>query len=513
MADAGKAEEIQIEEQPNLNSGLNLAELRKTTTIDTLHNDEALKVLVNYTGDETWTPEEEKKVLKKIDWKLLPMLCLTYGLQYYDKAMLSQAALFGLRDDLHLRVGNRYSFSASIFYLGFIVGAYPAIMLAQRFPIERVASAIVAVWGVCLMCTAACQNWQGLYAQRFFLGFLEAGISPMFMLIVGQFYKKNEQALRMGAWYSSTGYVSIVSPLINYGLGHIHGSLSPFRYMYIVAGALTVIWSVVILFFMPPDPIRAKGFNERERFIAVARLQINNTGVRNTHFKKEQVYELLVDIKFWLVFAMAFLILITNGPVSSFTPIIIASFGFNTLNSLLIMMPAGLIIGTIELAAPYIAYKYRNVRAYMVVVCQLGTTLAALLLWLLPRSSTGGLLYGIYTLASYGGGYAVLMSMQIANTAGYTKRSVASSGMFVGYCLGNFLGPLVFKEEDAPRYGPGFLTVVVSAAAAAVLALVYRFVCVWENKKRDRAGTMEGFEHAYEDDLTDMKNPQFRYTL
>src|SRR6201999_1536773 len=103
----------------------------------------------------------------------------------------------------------------------------------------------------------------------------------MFMLVVGGWYKKREQALRMGAWYCCTGYVSIVSPLINYGLGHIHGSLSPWRYMYLVAGSLTILWSVVILFFMPPDPIRAKGFDERERYIAVARLRTNNAGVRN----------------------------------------------------------------------------------------------------------------------------------------------------------------------------------------------------------------------------------------
>ena len=70
--------------------------------------------------------------------------------------------------------------------------------MAQRFPIERVAAGIVCVWGACLMCTAACHNWQSLYAQRFFLGFLESGVSPMFMLVVGQFYKKDEQALRMG---------------------------------------------------------------------------------------------------------------------------------------------------------------------------------------------------------------------------------------------------------------------------------------------------------------------------
>jgi len=58
------------------------------------------------------------------------------------------------------------------------------MILAQRFPIERVASAIVTVWGICLILTTVCHNYQALYAQRFFLGFLESGISPMFMMIV-----------------------------------------------------------------------------------------------------------------------------------------------------------------------------------------------------------------------------------------------------------------------------------------------------------------------------------------
>jgi MFS family permease len=70
--------------------------------------------------------------------------------------------------------------------------------LAQRWPIERVASGIVTIWGICLTLTVACHNYQQLYAQRFFLGLLESGISPMFMVIVGSFYKKNEQAFRMG---------------------------------------------------------------------------------------------------------------------------------------------------------------------------------------------------------------------------------------------------------------------------------------------------------------------------
>jgi len=83
--------------------------------------------------------------------------------------------------------------------------------------------------------------------------------------------------------------------------------------MYLVAGAITILWAGVIYFFMPPDPIRARGFDDRERYIAVARMRENNSGVRNTHFKIGQAWESLLDLKFWIVFAMAFLMMIANG--------------------------------------------------------------------------------------------------------------------------------------------------------------------------------------------------------
>jgi MFS family permease len=351
---------------------------------------------------------------------------------------------------------------------------------------------------------------------------------------------------------ASFSYVSIFSPLINYGLGHITGSLSPWKYMYFFSGAITIIWGAAVYFILPPDPIRAKGFNDRERYVAVARMRTNNSGVRNTHFKKEQATELLIDIKFWITFAIAFLCMIANGPISTFIPIIINGFGFSIVNSLLLLMPTGFYAGTMQLIAPYLAYKYPGLRTWLIFIAQMGTTLAALLLWLLPRGQTGALLFACYILPSVGAGYAVLMGLQLANTAGYTKRSLVSSGLYVGYCLGklhagamcspsessltiisgNFVGPLVYRPQDAPRYAYGFTVVVITAIIAGLLALVYRFVCVWENLKRDKTGTLEGFEHAYDDDLTDMKvsdlfwavplrdllivksqNPQFRYII
>ena len=70
---------------------------------------------------------------------------------------------------------------------------------------------------------------------------------------------------------------------------------------------------------------------------------------------------------------------------------------------------------------------------------------------------------------------------------------------------GNFLGPLLFKPQDAPRYASGFLTVVITGIVGVLLMVVYRYVCVWDNHRRDKSGVLEAYEHAYEDDLTDRK--------
>ncbi|KAF4334033.1 permease of the major facilitator superfamily [Fusarium beomiforme] len=253
-----------------------VTESQKLDKVDTVHQDEALQVILRYDGDSSWTAKEEAKLLRKIDRRILVIL-----------------AIFGMRTDLNILIGNRYSMASSIFYLGYIVGAYPATLLAQRFPIHIVIFGMVLLWGICVLAGGFCSDFREPYVQRFFLGLLESGVSPVWMMVVEGWYTKHEQTLRMGVWFAAAPMMAIPAPLINFGLGHIKGSLSPWRYMFIFAGCITIFWAFVILLCMDSDPITAKHLNEREKFIAVSRLRVNNSGVRNTHFKKEQVFEAL----------------------------------------------------------------------------------------------------------------------------------------------------------------------------------------------------------------------------
>jgi hypothetical protein len=108
------------------------------------------------------------------------------------------------------------------------------------------------------------------------------------------------------------------------------------------------------------------------------------------------------------------------------------------------LMPVGAYAGTLQLLLPYLAYKFPNIRSYLIFAAQMGTVIASLLLWLLPSSAQGGLLFACIILPSVGAGYAVLMGLQLANIAGYTKRSIASSGLYIGYCLGEYSISLLY---------------------------------------------------------------------
>lgn len=57
------------------------------------------------------TPAMEKKVLRKLDFFLIPLMGGCYMLQYIDKLAISQATLFNLREDLVCPFSNKSKLS------------------------------------------------------------------------------------------------------------------------------------------------------------------------------------------------------------------------------------------------------------------------------------------------------------------------------------------------------------------------------------------------------------------
>lgn len=185
-----------------------------------------------------------------------------------------------------------------------LAGLYPMTFALQRFNLGRILGGVVIIWGIVCMLTAAVTSWRGLYAQRFFLGFVESIIPTGFMCIISGYYTQEEQALRQSWWFSSTGLFTIIGGALNYGFAQIEGgSLKRWQYIYLLAGVLTIIFGLWC-FAVPNSPVSAWFLTPEERIIAVERLRKGQTGVRCQKIKKSQLLEAVLDIKVWLVALM-----------------------------------------------------------------------------------------------------------------------------------------------------------------------------------------------------------------
>jgi hypothetical protein len=126
-----------------------------------------------------------KRVIRKVDFLLLPLLCGTYFLQYIDKQAVSYSAVFDLFETTGI-TGSQYSWLGSIFYFAYFFAEWPSAYLAQHFPTGRVISLYCFLWGSVMLCTAATHNFAGFAAMRFLLGVFESVVTPAFMMVIGQ---------------------------------------------------------------------------------------------------------------------------------------------------------------------------------------------------------------------------------------------------------------------------------------------------------------------------------------
>ncbi|KKA19847.1 Permease of the major facilitator superfamily [Rasamsonia emersonii CBS 393.64] len=440
-----------------------------------------------------FSPEEVKRVLRKIDLRLLPVLIVTYTLQYLDKNAINFASVYGLQKGTHL-TGQDYSW---------------------------------LVWGALLMTTPACHNFAGIATNRFLLGLVEAIVNPGFVLIMSIWYTSTEQPLRLEAYYCTNGIATMFGGLIGYAVGNITTGLPRWMYVFIIFGAVSVatgIWSLLVL---PDLPSTAKFLTERERAIAVERVAANRQGVKNRHFKWYQVKQAALDPKTWLLFIMAVGAQIPNSALTSFTSIVVQSFGFDTLGTQYLQIPGGAVQFLALLIGGMIATRYADrfhARSTCMIVANSICIIGSALLVALPEANKWGRLVALWLCYFQGLGFSLSLTMVSSNIAGYTKKQVTGAMLFTGYCVGNIIGPQTFKASEAPRYHSAYVAMLIGYAVKLIAIIVLYLYMYLDNKRRDReaASTETAITAGPEDqdaiekgmlDQTELDNKGFRYVL
>ncbi|KAK8061980.1 MFS general substrate transporter [Apiospora phragmitis] len=469
--------------------------------------DEAYAVYAAH-GDLDASEAELKKVLRKVDYRIVPILFTTYLLQYLDKNSINFASAFGLKQGTHL-AANEYQWLGSIFYFGYLVSNFPSGYLLQRFPIGKLVSLTTIAWGIILITTPACTSFAGLAVNRFLLGAFEATVNPAFVLIMSTWYTSAEQPLRLEAYYCTNGLATMFGGLIGYAVGHITTGLPRWMYVFVIFGAVSTAWGCVSLW-------SGKFLDERERAVAVARVAANRQGVKNKHFKKDQAIQCFTDPKTWILFFMSVGAQVPNAAITSFTSIIVGSFGFDTLGTQYLQIPGGAVQFAALLAGGFICSRWpQNTRCLTMIVANLICITGAAMLVGLPDDAKWARLVALWLCYFQGLGFSMALTMISSNIAGSTKKQLTSAILFTGYCVGNIIGPQTFRDSEAPHYQSAYIAMLVGYAVK-LFSIVVLLGYMWrENRRRDRAGLTDekAAIEAGMHDLTELENKGFRYTL
>lgn len=208
---------------------------------------------------------------------------------------------------------------------------------------------------------------------------------------------------------------------------------------------------------------------------------------------------------------------IPNGAISSYQATLIKNFGFDTNTATLLQIPSGAVAIISVLAATFSAGRFDQ-RGINIITSLVAAAVGGALMAFLPASAKAGKLIGNYLTNCISAALPLIYSWVAANFAGHTKKVTMNAFLLMAFCAGNIIGPLTFREEDAPDFIPAKIAIMVSCAFAlatiAVLMVYYR----WENNRREHkiertAREGRGGENLEFLDFTDKMNRGFRYKL
>ncbi|SGZ56557.1 CIC11C00000003657 [Sungouiella intermedia] len=462
--------------------------------------------------------EELRKIRRKIDWRLLPILCVTYTLQFLDKLSLNYASAYSFKEDLGL-TGQKYSWVAAIFNFGYLFWALPSNYIIQKVPIAKYTGGMLVVWAIILIGHIGATNYGGILALRFILGMFEAGISPSCMMICGMFYSREDQPFRMCTFLSCNGIATVVGALLGFGLGHAHNTaLASWKLIFLVIGLINFAWSIVFLLVTPDTPASAKFLTERERTILIKHISKNNQGVKDQRFLWPQVKEAALDISIYIFAAIGLGCGVINGGVSNFQSALIKGFGFSGLNATALQMPTGAIEFVVVFASGIFALKVPNTRCFIFCfLCVPGLAgLVGIHLIKDNRWASVGCTWLQYII---GGPVILCWIFMNANIGGSTKKTITNGFWFTLYAAGNIIGANIFKAKEAPKYTSAMTGLITCYSVMIALGISYYFLLRYRNMKRNKEqggyteeirqeAIINGFKG-----MTDFENKGFRYAL
>ncbi|KAF8882948.1 MFS general substrate transporter [Mucidula mucida] len=465
------------------------------------------------TDPPTLTPEEENRLWRKLDLRLLPILSLLYLFSFMDRGNIGNARLQGLVTQLDL-TGNQYNIALTMYFIPYCLVVCPANLVLKRFRPSRWLPGITVTWGIIMTLMGLVKTYPQLVGARLALGIAEAGLFPGVAYYLTLWYPRHHLQLRIGYFFGAASLAGAFSGLLAFAISFMSGTrgLLGWSWIFILEGIATVAIGVLAFFVLVDFPATAQFLTPEERaYIVYRKIEYDNSSVgEEEHFAVGHVIEALTDWQVWLHILIYMSIAGPLYGITLFLPTIINTFGHTPAISQLLTVPPYL-FATILL---YIFARYSDqtqLRSPFVY--------AGLLMMLVGFSINisdvppGAKYFGTFFCVA--GSYAPfpgIVAWLGNNLSGQYKRAV---GMALHIGVGGLSAAVasnIYRSQDSPRFILGH-AVELAFVGVGLVCVPVATLCYWRiNERRER----EKGEVKYDvDELRRMgdRAPDFMYTL
>ncbi|KAL3425086.1 high-affinity nicotinic acid transporter [Phlyctema vagabunda] len=362
----------------------------------------------------SFTREEEKSIMRKVDRKFLLLIGCMYLIKNVDYTNAASVKVLqvgqsrNVLTELHM-TSDQYNWVQSIYFISYIIFEVPSNLLLKKFTPRIWQSRIIFTWGGVLACHAAVKNKEGLYAARFILGMMEAGMFPGLAAQMCSWYRSDEMGKPIMWMFGFSNCSGIVGSLIAYGISYMNGiaGLSAWRWVYLLEGLFTILFSGIVYFVLPDYPKSPRSsawLTPREQEFIERRLSENAPLTSDHNFTKSEVIASVTDPKTYAFMLSQLLVNLGGYGLSWYLPTITTNLGFAGLprNQLLNIPPAAAAVLSIIFSGWFLKRAFLTRPAYIMII--MGGMTASFIIFLATSSRVaiyvaciiGTMFYSVY---------------------------------------------------------------------------------------------------------------------
>ena len=411
----------------------------------------------------------EQETVRRVAWRLLPVLMLGYFCAYLDRVNVGFAKLTmqnaqGFSEAV-------FGFGAGVFFVGYFLAEIPSNLILERVGARRWIARILLTWGIISGLTAFVWNDWSFYGVRFLLGLAEAGFYPGIVLYLTWWFPSYYRSRMMGIFQSASVISLIVGPPVSAYLLTMDGwlGLQGWQWLFLVEALPAIIMSIVTWFLLTDRPKDALWLRPEQRSWLQQRLDSEQSQREAVH--RFEFGEAMSNPRVWLLTLVYFGQNVSGYGLLFFLPTIVKSFGVSTLmNGVVSAVPF------VFAAVAMIYWSLRSDKSgartmYVASACLLsGAGLIACVfigpehpVWMMVVLILG--IMGQYTIAPTFWPLPTAMLSGVAAAGGIALINAVGN-------LGGFLGPYMFGLIKDATGGSDLIALMAIGAAPVISAII-----------------------------------------